>query len=98
MVQIIMESVSDTIMPNNTIDWQSREKLTVRCKRSKQAKYVNFGSRNMTMANWDPFRNISALQDHINRMFWEAFPDSKLRDIRSSLDAWCPSVDIHETK
>lgn len=50
----------------------------------------------MTPLKWDPWRNLSFLQDRINRMFWEAFPETRGEDDEVSLGTWFPAVDIHE--
>lgn len=51
----------------------------------------------MTIVKWDPFRNVAALQDRINRIFDESF--SRTADIEDDINmsAWKPSVDIYET-
>ena len=51
----------------------------------------------MTIVKWDPFRNVAALQDRINRIFDESF--SRTADVNDdiSMSAWKPSVDIYET-
>ena len=51
----------------------------------------------MTIVKWDPFRNVAALQDRINRIFDESF--SRTADLEDdiSMSAWKPSVDIYET-
>ena len=51
----------------------------------------------MTPVKWDPWRDLSFLQDRINRMFWEAFPEPRGEDDEVSLGTWFPAVDIHET-
>jgi len=51
----------------------------------------------MTIVRWDPFRNVSTLQDRINRMFDEAFTRSKEFDDDASMGAWRPDVDIYDT-
>lgn len=51
----------------------------------------------MTVVKWDPRRNLSFLQDRINRMFWEAFPEPRGENDEVSLGTWYPAVDIHET-
>ncbi len=48
----------------------------------------------MTIIRWDPFKNISTLQDRINRLFEDAFPQPQADD----LCAWRPLVDIYETE
>ena len=51
----------------------------------------------MTPVRWDPWRNLSFLQDRINRMFWDAFPEPRGEEDEVSLGTWYPAVDIHET-
>src|SRR5213080_2939750 len=48
-----------------------------------------------TIARWEPFRNVTTLQDQINRLFNDAF-DRTGED--SNLSAWAPAVDIYETE
>jgi HSP20 family protein len=48
-----------------------------------------------TIARWEPFRGVSALQDQINRLFNDAFERT---GEQSSLSAWSPAVDIYETE
>jgi HSP20 family protein len=49
------------------------------------------------MVKRTPRRNLSFLQDHINRMFFEAFPEPRGDVEEVDLDTCYPSVDIHET-
>ena len=51
----------------------------------------------MTIVKWDPFQNMSALQDRINRLFDEAFPGATDKEEEISLCAWRPVVDIYDT-
>ena len=53
----------------------------------------------MTMAivRWDPFRDVAALQDRINRIFNESFGRSRDMDEEVSQYDWSPPVDIYET-
>ena len=44
---------------------------------------------------WDPFRNLSTLQEQVNRLFEGNF--SRSGD-HSTLTAWAPSVDVYETE
>ena len=46
------------------------------------------------LATFDPFRDLVTLQQRINRMFGEAFPQDEPSGLR--LNAWMPSVDIYE--
>lgn len=50
----------------------------------------------MTIINWDPFRNVAALQDRINRMFDDTFPHHNQGQGVAACD-WQPAVDILET-
>lgn len=52
----------------------------------------------MALIRWDPFRNISTLQDRINRLFDDAFPGRPEGDENLALSAWRPQVDIYETE
>ena len=51
----------------------------------------------MAIVRWDPFRDVSALQDRINRIFNESFGRSRDFDDEVSLYDWRPPVDIYET-
>lgn len=51
----------------------------------------------MTVIKWDPFKNIVLLQDRINRLFSDAFPQTAGDEDELSEDAWRPSADIYET-
>ncbi|MBW1642823.1 MAG: Hsp20/alpha crystallin family protein [Deltaproteobacteria bacterium] len=51
----------------------------------------------MTIVKWDPFRNVAALQDRINRIFDESFSRTADLDDDISMSAWKPLVDIYET-
>lgn len=50
----------------------------------------------MSIVRWDPFGNITTLQDRINRLFDDAFPRSAEGD-DDMICAWRPMVDIYET-
>ena len=49
----------------------------------------------MAIVRWDPFRNITTLQDRINRLFEDAFPRTPDMD-EDLVCAWRPQVDIYE--
>jgi len=51
----------------------------------------------MTLVRWDPFRNVAALQDRINRVFDDSI--AHFGDVRDELStcSWRPAVDIYET-
>jgi HSP20 family protein len=48
-----------------------------------------------SITHWEPFRNISTLQDQLNRLFESSLPR---RADDSALTTWAPAVDIYETK
>ena len=49
-----------------------------------------------TITRFDPFRNLTALQEQFNRLFDEGFFRRLGED--SALTSWAPSVDIYETQ
>ncbi len=53
----------------------------------------------MPLTGWDPFRDIASLQERINRLFEDAFPNP--RNHAESADrriaSWQPVADIYET-
>ncbi len=51
----------------------------------------------MAIVRWDPFRDVAALQDRINRIFSESFGSSRELDDDAGLYDWWPPVDIYET-
>ena len=52
----------------------------------------------MALVKWDPFRDVAALQNRINRMFADSFGPSRDRDDEMNVCAWRPAVDIYETE
>ena len=48
-----------------------------------------------SVIRWDPFRNLSNLQEQVNRLFESSFHG---RTDESALTTWAPSVDIYETE
>jgi HSP20 family protein len=48
-----------------------------------------------TITRWEPFRNLSTLQNQVNRLFEISFP---ARTDNSALTTWAPAVDIYETE
>jgi HSP20 family protein len=50
----------------------------------------------MHLVTWDPYRELSTLQDRVNRLFGS--PVRRERDEELSLGAWIPPVDIVEEK
>jgi HSP20 family protein len=51
----------------------------------------------MTLTRWDPFRDLSIMQDRMNRMFEDAGRGWR-GDEPSSTTSWSPAVDIYETE
>ena len=51
----------------------------------------------MAIVRWDPFRDVAALQDRINRIFSESFGASRDLDDEGHHYDWRPPVDIYET-
>jgi HSP20 family protein len=52
----------------------------------------------MTIVRWDPFRDVAALQDRINRLFNESFGQTRDLDDDMKECAWRPAVDIYEAE
>ncbi len=52
----------------------------------------------MTIVRWDPFRDVAALQDRINRLFNESFGQTRDLDDDMRACAWRPAVDIYEVE
>ena len=48
----------------------------------------------MSLVRWDPFRNVSALQERINRLFDESIARSREVDDDIAECSWRPTVDI----
>ncbi len=48
-----------------------------------------------SITRWDPFHNLSSLQDQVNRLFNTTFQG---RADNSALTTWAPAVDIYETE
>jgi HSP20 family protein len=51
----------------------------------------------MALARWDPFRDLSILQERMNRVFEDAGRGWR-SDEPSSTTTWSPAVDIYETE
>lgn len=47
------------------------------------------------ITRWDPFQNLSALQEQVNRLFDSKFAHN---GDTATLTAWVPSVDVYETE
>lgn len=51
----------------------------------------------MALTRWDPFRDLSVLQDRMNRMFEDAGRGWR-GDEAAATTSWSPAVDIYETE
>jgi len=47
------------------------------------------------ITRWDPFHNLSTLQEQVNRLFEGSLPRGS---DQSALTTWAPAVDIYETE
>jgi len=50
----------------------------------------------MSIVRFDPFREMAALQDRVNRMFADAYTRGNDDDVMTR-GAWIPPVDIYQT-
>jgi len=50
----------------------------------------------MAIVRWEPFRNMTTLQDRINRMFDDVFTRAAENDDAAVVGGWRPSVDIFD--
>jgi HSP20 family protein len=50
----------------------------------------------MNIVRFDPFREMAALQDRVNRIFVDAYRGSGENDDLTTRGAWIPPVDIYE--
>jgi HSP20 family protein len=50
----------------------------------------------MPLVKWDPFHNVATLQDRINRLFEDSFPQAQGVEDDMTVCAWRPKVDIFE--
>ena len=51
----------------------------------------------MAITRWDPFRDLSILQERMNRVFEDAAGRGWKNDEPSATTSWSPAVDIYET-
>lgn len=52
----------------------------------------------MTLVRWNPLREVPVLQNRINRLFDDFFPDGALEGFRGLTGTWDPVVDIFDTE
>jgi HSP20 family protein len=51
----------------------------------------------MAITRWDPFRDLSVLQERMNRVFEDAAVRGWKNEEPSATTSWSPAVDIYET-
>jgi len=51
----------------------------------------------MALMRWDPFREMSTLQERMNRLFADVRSQGNLREEEVVRGSWVPAVDIFET-
>ncbi|MCL4558109.1 MAG: Hsp20/alpha crystallin family protein [Deltaproteobacteria bacterium] len=51
-----------------------------------------------TITRWDPFKDLTTIQERINRLFDENIGKVRFPDIELATGSWSPAVDIFETK
>lgn len=52
----------------------------------------------MTLVRWNPLREVPVLQNRINRLFEDFFPENTLEGLKGFVGGWNPVVDIYETE
>lgn len=52
----------------------------------------------MAPSRWDPFRDLVALQERINRLFEESLTSSRHVEEGLAVSQWTPMVDVYETE
>jgi HSP20 family protein len=50
----------------------------------------------MAMSRWDPFRELSSIQNELNRLFGRTFGTEEGQDVRTA--EWVPALDVAETE
>jgi HSP20 family protein len=56
------------------------------------------GDKTMAMIRWDPFREMSALQERMNRLMSDFRTRTPWTEEEMAQGGWVPAVDIYETK
>jgi HSP20 family protein len=52
----------------------------------------------MTLVRWNPLKEVPVLQNRINRLFEDFFPEGILEGAKGMNGFWNPVVDIYDTK
>ncbi len=51
----------------------------------------------MTLVRWNPLKEVPVLQNRINRLFEDFFPETFIENTRGMAGTWNPVVDIYDT-
>lgn len=51
----------------------------------------------MNIVKWDPFRDLSTIQDRVNRLFEDTLTKFKGGEVERFASGWEPAVDVYET-
>lgn len=52
----------------------------------------------MTLIRWNPLKEVPVLQNRINRLFEDFFPDTFMEGTKDMAGVWNPVVDIYDTQ
>ncbi len=52
----------------------------------------------MAVTKWDPFRDLMALQERMNRLFEDSISRFRYDEDGTNAGTWSPPTDIHETE
>ncbi|MBI3449941.1 MAG: Hsp20/alpha crystallin family protein [Acidobacteria bacterium] len=51
----------------------------------------------MALSRWDPFRDMTTLQERMNKLFEDSLTRSRATDQEFPMGSWTPAVDVYET-
>lgn len=52
----------------------------------------------MTLVRWNPLKEVPVLQNRINRLFEDFFPETFIEGAKDMVGVWNPVVDIYDTQ
>ncbi len=52
----------------------------------------------MTLVRWNPLKEVPVLQNRINRLFEDFFPETFIEGAKDMAGVWNPVVDIYDTQ
>lgn len=52
----------------------------------------------MTLVRWNPLKEVPVLQNRINRLFEDFFPETFIEGTKNMVGVWNPVVDIYDTQ